>query len=109
MLSIDLSIFLLVLIDEKNLISLSASKTEIFSLPETFGFSIAGFLVSRLPSTWNIFPPYVFFFSSIEDVDLIFFLLSVFNPKSTFDFSIDPLIDTFGVLIDHLIFFLYFD
>jgi hypothetical protein len=47
----------------------------------------------------------VFFFPSIEDDDLIFFLLSVFNPKPTFDFSIDPLIDTFGFSINHPIFF----
>jgi hypothetical protein len=55
-----------------------------------------------LPLTSNEIPSFFFLFSSVEDDDF----LSLFNPKSTFGFSIDPSNFAFDLSIERRIWIL---
>jgi hypothetical protein len=79
---------------------LSTLRTVTSNSFESFGSSIIGFLLSKLPQTLNAIPSFFFVFSSDEDDLLCFF----FNPKSTFCFWIDSSIFGFKFSIDCSIF-----
>jgi hypothetical protein len=76
---------------------LSASRTRTFNSPDSFGLSIDGFLISRLPPNLNEILSFFFYFSSDEDEDDLSFL-SFFKPSSTFGFSSNS--SNFGFSID---------